>query len=114
MAKANRLPSVERSYPTAPPTTRPAVAETAVGEVVTVPQNVEQVVIELPIGPRSKGYLNDQFYVRLTTNLQQVAMQRLVTGLIESRAVLKDGTKVGRSEQHAVRWLLENLPILSD
>ena len=110
MAKANRLPSVERSYPTTPPTTRPAVAETAVGEAVTVPQNVEQVVIELPIGPRSNGYLNNRVNLHLTTHVQQVAMQRLMNGLIESRTILKDGTKVS-NEQHAIRWLLESLPI---
>ena len=75
------------------------------------PLNVQPVEIELPIGPRSNGYLNNRVNLHLTTHVQQVAMQRLMNGLIESRAVLKDGTKVD-CEQHAIRWLLESLPIL--
>ena len=106
-------PTVEKpdKLPIPPPTTRPPIAQTAFGETVNgSPPGVETVVIELPIGPRSNGYLNNRVNMHLTTQVQCVAMQRFKNGLIESKAVLKDGTKVS-NEQHAIRWLLESLPI---
>ena len=107
---ASRLPSVEIKPGERHESKPGSVLKGCNPGTVGIVDGIETVQIELPIGPRSNGFLQYRVNAHLTTQVQQIAMQRLRNGLIESRAVLRDGTKVS-NEQHAIRWLLESLPI---
>ena len=97
MAKANRLPSVER---TAEP----------IGDVVTMPIPVDSVMIEVPIGPQSNGNLPRNCFIRLKGEQQKRALQRLRMGLVESQAKLQNGTVVS-GNAHALQWVLEQIEL---